>query len=512
MKKNTLYISTNRTSFHKSKVAEAGDKHNLRLDKNNPNFDPDLVKNNIFLCERQGEIQSVKPTDNNLNGLMKYQTKILAQEEKKYNEAIRENDTLSNEEKKKLSKERSKLKTSLNKWIDNPKTHSIEKEIFKKSISDLVNNMGCGETLLREFEQIENIKISRRNDKIKALSKLGDFKELEKSKNRNYGLKIKSTEFVFKIPDQNNINISAKDWEKIGKHFLKNNFPDNKLLYCAIHADENPNNTHMHIRISGFNNQSNDFDFPEQEMKIVKKHLYENGLEDIYNGRKWNQLSNEEHKKHGEIFQNYLFEKQNDYLKKLGYFSNFEKRTPEEIAEANHKYQQKISSTKREHNRQNKVKQIVEQAKNHGVKIIENNEYLKQNTIDLRKENQLEKLNLEDTEFKNEQADLELEKKKSKILEMVKLIETLPSKVFSVISTVKDFFNNKTDNEKIIKKEIAIENLSNHIDKIEEITDTKNTIELAENIVHSTETNLEIQKYISKSLEQKSKSKTKYKI
>lgn len=479
-----LYQSTMRTQGSQREIMDSSNYHNLRLDPENPNYDPDLTENNKYFILSNNRLKDIKPTPENLIKIKSHIDNQLDNDLSKYFNSRNAESDISETEKKQLWMERAKLKAKFEKWNNNEKTSAIEKEIFEMAISDLNDKRISSDELLNKFEQITDIKISRRNDKLKALQKISDFDKIAELKNKNINRKIISMEILFKIPDDSNIKVSDEDWKTLVTTFIKDNFPNNKPLYIAIHNDENPDNPHPHVQLSGLNYKTKELDIPDQEIKSLRKWMLEN--EKIYpiEEKKWSEYSIEECKKHGELYQDYVFSFTNKKLNELGYDVNLQKRTPEEKAEADHDYQKKLRSTRREHNRQNKVAEIVEQAKIDGQKSIndinENIENLSINNQVLKSEN--ENVKNENQELKAEQKEII---KKSSLI--ISLIDQLPKKVFNVIDKVKKYFSNNQDYSSRFEKNDAIEDLSNHIDKIENITDSKTGIDLVNNIIDVTE-------------------------
>src|SRR5690554_1748631 len=74
---NTLYFNSLRKNDRNKAVHDASNRHNCRLDDNNPNHDPALSHNNIYyiLSNRHtGELVKVeKPTEEDLKALYKLQ-------------------------------------------------------------------------------------------------------------------------------------------------------------------------------------------------------------------------------------------------------------------------------------------------------------------------------------------------------------------------------------------------------------------------------------------------------
>lgn len=264
------------------------------------------------------------------------------------------------QKKKELTRERVLSKSKFKKWIDNDKTPEKEKEIFQKILNDIECSKSFNKKNLEDFSNIKN-KISRRNDKIKAIEKIADYDVLNGSQNRNIQLKIQSSEVVFKIPDRNNINVKKEHWKGIIQGYIKENYPGNRLLYAAIHLDEKEENPHAHVSISGYNMENNQFDMPDQEMKVLDKHM--RGKYPFKN-KKFCELTEEQRKKHGEIYQSYIFHFMNKKLKEYGYSVKFEKKTEEQIQQDNYSFTKEKRSADREYNLQNKLKEENQKQEN----------------------------------------------------------------------------------------------------------------------------------------------------
>lgn len=483
---NTLYSSQLRAKGSQKGKADKSDEHNLRLEKDNPNFDKDLTKNNIYLYETpDGKIVNIPPTNKNLQTLNnKVQQAISQNRQRFFNACDEDGEQLSQSQRDKKIKQRFDLKRKFKKWLDNDKTTEPEKEIFQKCHDILENKKQSNASLITDFKNIES-KISRRNDKLKAIEKVADFDMLANTKNRNINRKIETAEILFKIPDKNKISVKAEHWQKLAEHFKNKHFPNNQMLYAAIHADENPENTHLHLKLSGFNKKNKSYDFADQEVDILKKHFENTKTPYPVKNKLWQEYNEEDLKNHGEFFQNFVFSQMNKYLQKMGYQVDFQKRTEKQKLDDNHTYEKTKKSTNRQHNRQNKVEEDIKQKKSEGKKAIQNNnEHIESQNMEIEFNNDM--LTLQQDEIKNNKQTID--EQKSTIKELATLITELPSKVLGAVTAIKRYFQN-SDISNQYDKDDKLEVLSDHLDRIEDIDNSFNAENEVNKVVRSTENN-----------------------
>lgn len=85
-----------------------------------------------------------------------------------------------------------------------------------------------------------------------------------KSETRTYQNQIILKEIIFKIPENQTLNIKKEDWITIQNNFIETYFKDYKLYFSAIHCDEGTENkSHLHMFISGYNTIQNNFNINE---------------------------------------------------------------------------------------------------------------------------------------------------------------------------------------------------------------------------------------------------------
>ncbi len=238
MKQIRLLCRTAHTyGFHKNKTGF--DKHNFRLDALTPeeqNYNPELSKNNVIF--RQGEpVESSQLTD------------LLAEiEADQHNKLKLVKGGMSDKYVGELNLARSKSKSKLKRWVENA-SNPLERDFF----SELLAKVGIDKINAKaELKTLSSFgKIKRFNDKKKAITKLEECnKLLEVNDNGSMSLKVISSEKIFKIPDQYNINVSAQDWHKLISQFHNKFYNDYDAYYTAIHLDEKAENPHAHHRLS----------------------------------------------------------------------------------------------------------------------------------------------------------------------------------------------------------------------------------------------------------------------
>lgn len=339
MKQIRLLCRTAHTyGFHKNKTGF--DKHNFRLDDLAPeeqNYNPELSKNNMIF--RQGK--PITP--------LQFADLLTEIETDQHNKLKQVKGGMSDKYVGELNLARSKSKSKLKKWANNA-PNQLERSFFDALLTKVGIDKIHAQTELKRLSSLGKIK--RFNDKKKAITKLEECnKLLEVNDNGSMSLKVISSEKIFKIPDQYNINVSAQDWHKLIRQFHNKFYNDYDAYYTAIHLDEKAENPHAHHRLSGYNNVTKQFDLPDHELNLVRK-LY--NKPDLFNGKKWSKLTPDEVEQFGQLYQNIMFKYCNTQLQKIGYNINAVKRTPEEVKEDAHHY----SNLKIRHRVHNGVNQL----------------------------------------------------------------------------------------------------------------------------------------------------------
>lgn len=350
-----FYHSSLNEHGHDRNKSNASDKHNCRFDPNNPNYDPSLTKDNLIYIN--GEKCNPEDIDDNYKKITEIK-KIITDEFMKNANVNSDNEELKDTEKSELQLSRNTAKSKIKKWADDKenKLTPEEKSFWINVYNKIGNEIIDSSELNNELRSLGKVK--RFNDKQKRIAELETFNTLVGTKSKNINFSILSKELVFKIPDKYNKKVNPDDWVKIGNAIKKSLYEDFDIIYSAVHCDENPENPHLHMSLSGKNNKTGLFDIQDSLIKTLSKNK---GYP--FKNRKYSSLNKEEIKIHGEFYQDIVFHKMNFYLNKLGYGFDLTKKTKQEREDENITYKdQKKSSVNREHNRQNKVKIEIENA------------------------------------------------------------------------------------------------------------------------------------------------------
>lgn len=421
MKKARIYINEIRSKHYSDNVSNACDEHNLRLTET-ADYIPELSQNNSYLREKaNGDLVPVPYSKKNMKELKRYIDKIAEQEVKDFYKATTLDEARTQEKRNQLSNRQAKLKKKLTNWIENPKTSEEEREIFAKVLIDIEDKRPFNKQNQDDFKAI-TAKVLRRNDKLKAIQDASDLNEWNLAQKRT-GLerKVKNVEVLFKIPDQWNVNIQPDQWQRLAKAFKKK-FPNNRLLYSAVHMDENEENPHLHFKMSGYNKKTNDYDYPDQCMELLKQ---KHGKDYPFGNKKWCELNKDELKQHGEMMQDYYFNYMNNFLKQLLKEQHLKervvlaKRTEQEKKKDNHDYSAaKKPISKRENSRQNKLKKENEeqQKKLNKVKKQRNKEQMRIKILENKASN------IEDKIKENDELKEKIQSDFYKLLKIPKMI------------------------------------------------------------------------------------------
>lgn len=454
-----LYANELRKNNNNKRVHDKSDEHNLRLAEDNPNYDPSLShKNHIEIFNPEtGQLELVAtPTPDHLAQLRQYQKQLFDSvfEKPKSNKTT---DALRTEKHKHLR--------ALEGWIDGAKTHETERQFFQS----LLDKINAGENIegdpKNDFLKLtDGLKVSRFNDKIRRLEALTKF-DFSRGDQRTQYMIAEQTELLFKASDQSNITFTNDEMLRMVE-LWQSYFPDYQILYKSIHHDENPDNPHIHFVVSNYNSRTKKYDLVEQEIKAMRKYYRKKHKTDELpdclkkNSKK---LTEAELTEFGKIKQNFFFDIVNTATKnKYG----FTKRTPEEVAEANHKYEKTKPIVKREHNRQRKLQEQQEQQrKEFKQKIDRVKKRIKAEIEDEKQEleesrkrikNQM-KINAKDKD-ENIKRSRELDQKEQQINEFGSVLDRL-SVVFTNVSrwvgaVLRWQFKEASELHKIIKTDL----------------------------------------------------------
>lgn len=376
---------------HNCNVRSASDKHNLRVDPDNPNVIHTLTKNNILVIDGQ-RVDPTKSTEN--NDTVQRLTDSLKSDFIKNANTNENGISLSEQEKSKLQTERTKFKSKVKKWSENEKSDPNEKQFWSDLYSKIGNESLSSEDLLNELKSFGK-SVKRFNDKKKALENSSNFNSLIGTSSRNINMTIISKELVYKIPDRYEKNIKAIDFFNISRSVTKKLYPNHKAIYETVHLDENPDNAHYHCRLSGKNNKTGQFDIQTALVNRISELNPEIGLK----GRKYSSLNEEELKLFGEAYQTEIYKSFNAQLEKRGYDFKVKKRTKEEKENDFREFiDKKMPIAEREFNRQKKVKDENEKIE---IKIAKKKEVINaQNEVIDEKNDKIAKLKEEEVLWK----------------------------------------------------------------------------------------------------------------
>lgn len=387
MKEGRILISNINEQGHSSAKRKASDKHNVRADPDNPNYVPELTKNNlVFVQGKQFNPEKKK-------GLFKKITGICDQLKIDFQNDARKNNndvSISAQKKAELQTRRTKVKSKIKKWSTNEKADDQEQAFW----NDLYSSIGIDE--INSDEKINELQsfgksVKRFNDKKKAISELSDFNKLIGTKSTNVNLSIITKEILFKIPDQWNHNIEPLDFLKMTRTINKKFFPDFDPIYEIAHCDEQ--SPHIHCRLSGRNNKTGKFDIQNQLLNKLRELDKKNRLPE---NKTYSQLSKKETKLFGEIYQELSIKYFNNLCKKYGYDFKVRKRTPEEIKQNKiDQRERRKKSAEREYNMQN---DLAEKNKIANETLNNNKETISiQNIVINDKKEKIEELKKEQT-------------------------------------------------------------------------------------------------------------------
>ncbi|ARU47212.1 hypothetical protein Sdiek1_0023 [Sulfurospirillum diekertiae] len=166
-------------------------------------------------------------------------------------------------ERKKILKDFQNSKSSLSKKIP---LEMVELELEQSK------NAG---TILHNLVYKHKVKNLKSHDK-RTLKTLENFISLKnkmielKQKTRKYNNQILVKEVLLKIPEMQELDLKKEEWNIIIKNF-KDEYFKNYDLYCScIHVDEGTENkSHVHLFLSSYNNEKNDFDINKNTFNYI---------------------------------------------------------------------------------------------------------------------------------------------------------------------------------------------------------------------------------------------------
>lgn len=308
--------------------------------------------------------------------------------------------------------------------IADPEQFYIEKV---KELNDIADIYGNGKT-------------AKYNDKISRIKEMANAQNLSVFSKKGYGYRIADTEIDFKIPDQWNITANAQELQNYAKEFKAKYFADYDILLSTVHADENPDNPHLHLKLSGKNNKTGLFDIPDHYIRLVKENKPSEFLEIVPNGTtRTPELTEAQRKKIFSEFQNIVlkdFENNLNTKHQLATKVQIVKDPDQKIKKS------KKSSNDRRYNARNKLEEQNQQA-----------EATLQETIKTNTE-----INLLNTDIRNQIND-KVENFNLTLKEVVSYQKKITKSFNKMFSIIRDFvFNNVFDNQKYNSELFEIQN------------------------------------------------------
>lgn len=416
-----LYHSSISELGYTSAKRKASDNHNLRNDPENRNVIHSKTKNNILFIN--GKKCNPLDTENNFELVQKTCNDL----KKDFQAAARKNNqntTLSEKNKAALQIDRTKLKSKIKKWSENNKANPDEIAFFKRLYSDIGNKELNSSELITELQSFGK-SVKRFNDKKKAISGLDNLNKLIGTNSININLSLITKELVYKIPDQWEKEIKPEDLLRFARKLNKKYYTDFNAIYEAVHCDEQ--SPHIHIRLSGLNNETKQFDMQNSLLKKVRYFDKQNRLPE---NKKYSELTKEEVKLFGEVYQELIFDDFNTLLKHFEYDFKVKKRTAEEKKDDWNKFKDsKLKIADREYNLQNK---LADENNKSELLLNKTNNKVKNNneTIDIQNKVIEEK----NTELTN--LNIEIEEKKT-------LLESIQSHCANAWSWVVEYAQDK---------------------------------------------------------------------
>lgn len=335
---------------YNDKQRTASDKHNLRLDDDNPNVIHSLTKNNILVVNGK----RMKPTDTQEAGAEVKATCEALKKDFITNANTNSDEVkLSDTRKARLQEQRTKFKAKVKKWRDNPKADPNEKDFWSEIYENLGNEKLDTDKLSNDLKELDP-KVKRFKDKLKAIDGAKDFNELIGTSSRNLTMTTITKELLYKIPDQYEKDIKPIDFFNICRKVNCHLYPNHKAIYETVHCDENKDNAHFHCRLNGKNNKTGQFDIQTALLNRISELNPELGLK----GRKYSSLNEDELKAFGEAYQSEIFKTFNKHLNDKKYDFTVKKRTKaEKEADAREFFDKKRPIAEREYNAQTKLKE-----------------------------------------------------------------------------------------------------------------------------------------------------------
>lgn len=536
---STLYIQQHRDNFSQQAVSLSRIAHFLRIQLDSKS----QIQKNLWKQKWEG--------DGSLN---KYTLSDFFQSEDELNEkSLRKIlNELDNKISEKFSKpdfdvraakdERSQIKKTIKSWLGNEKNEKAHK-IFTKIFESLESNEIIDPDIIEQFsELLKTDLIARHKQKSKAIKSItknhnnivmsGVTERFAEKPNKKA---IRVVEHVFKIPLDNQIAIKSEDLDKIIQLFHNEFYKDFKMLASAVHVDEqdrpgrvrkdgsivsedeakNPSGNHFHIALSGFNNVTGKYDYPDAEFTQFKQRAIEKNVSfDWTKKDRWEQLDQSDLIEYGEFYQSELFEFYNKNLRLLNYDVNFQKLEQTEETKTKNRRIKLAKNNKKTDvysqaglaeeallaSKKEALTQLIEA--NHLRKIIiDQNEHIKSVAVELDQiVNQLEKGNKAKDLISKEVDDFK--EKKGVFYKLAVFIESKNPlgflKIKKVFKSVIEFFNidfAELNTKLASTKDKSLKNLSKSItNAVDYSGNFKNTEQVDNAIAQELETRKELKK------------------
>lgn len=438
MKKQRLYHSNFNHHGHRRGKANRSRAHNLRAKAILENLytdklemkeicDFELTKNNfLYIPDENGKLKPAKPEDGE-----SHYNKITAKLDKEKKEYLDNLESAFNDSNKaELSDKRAKAKAALKRYEKGAEGEEAE---FWQGLTE---RLGADEIDPEvEISNLKNCsaKIKRFNQKVQRIKELSEYNQLLGVKSRNTEYTVFSKELVYKFPDDTGLNIKPLDLANFVNGISKTLYPDFDTTYLVIHLDENPDNPHVHIEYSGKNKKTGEMDIQQQVFLNLKKiYKEENKVFPFENKKHYNDLTFTEVQKLGEVYQDFIFEKMNQYLTGKKYEVRLEKRTAEEKLNDFEKFKDRFRpSQKREWTRANKLRELNEVA---DEKLVETNKNVDKNKTKIATQNMVIRSKKEEVE----KIDIEIKDKKNILQKLNDKINDLNNKYEELKEAVKD--------------------------------------------------------------------------
>lgn len=220
-------------------------KHSLRLEKKEDDLHiiDTKTKDNIIYTNKKNYLNNDEITD------------FI---EKDILEKIKFYENIDNKENRlKTLKQFQDYKTAISKKFNLENLNNLIKDDL--NLLEICEKMGVKNDK-RTLKTLENyVKLKKEHDEIK-------------SETRAYQNQILVKEIIFKIPENQALNVKKEDWITIQNNFLNNYFKEYELYFSSIHTDEgSENKSHLHMFLSGFNKEKNDFDINEKIFNDMNK-------------------------------------------------------------------------------------------------------------------------------------------------------------------------------------------------------------------------------------------------